>query len=68
MEQVEGFGQGIDELLVLGGIFAKVDLGLAVAGIVVVLPTGEEVVARLIVVLVEDGSCQDVSLGLPCPR
>ena len=47
MEQVEGFGQGVDELLVLGGIFAQIDLGLAVAGIVVVLAAVEEIVAGL---------------------
>ena len=55
MEQVETFSQCVDEFLVLGGILTQIDLCLAVTWIVVILTFAEEVVARLIVVLIEDG-------------
>ena len=55
MEEVETFGEGIDELLVLGGILTEIDLRLAVTGIAVVLAALQEVVALLVVVLVDDG-------------
>ena len=55
MQQVEAFGEGVDELLVLGSILTKIDLRLAVARILVVLAALEEVLVRLVVVFVEDG-------------
>ena len=55
MEEVETFGEGIDELLVRGAVLTEIDLRLAVTGIAVVLAALQEVVARLVVVLVDDG-------------
>ena len=54
MQQVETLGKSVNEFLVLGGILAQIDLGIAVAGIRVILTTGQEVVTLLIVVLVKD--------------
>ena len=56
MQQVETLSQGINQLLVLGRILTQVNLGLAVAGIRVILTAGQEIVALLIVVLVKDGN------------
>ena len=58
MQQIESLGQGVDELLVLGGILTQIDLCLAVTGIVVILALVEEIVILLVVVLVEDGHAQ----------
>ena len=54
MQQIQTFGQGVDEFLVLSGILTQVNLGLAVAGIAVVLALVQEVGVGLVVVLVED--------------
>ena len=55
MQQVETLSQGINQLLVLGGILTQVNLGLAVTGIRVILTAGQEIVALLIIVLIKDG-------------
>ena len=55
MEQIESFGQSIYQFLVLGRIFTQIDFRLSVAGIIVVLPARQEIVVRLIVVLIKDG-------------
>ena len=61
MQQVETLGKSIDKFLILGSILAQVNLGLAVAGIVVILTAGQEIVTRLIVVLVKNGYFKFVS-------
>ena len=56
MQQIETLSQGINELLVLSGVLAQINLSLAVAGIRVILTAGQEIVALLIVVLIKDGN------------
>ncbi len=58
MQQIESFGQRVDEFLVLGGILAEIHLGGALARVAVILTAGEEVVAGLVVVLIHDGHLQ----------
>ena len=60
MQQVEAFSQRVDQLLVLGGILTQIHLRLAVTRVLVVLTTLQEIVARLIVVLIHDGHSQFV--------
>ena len=59
VHQIDGLGKCIEQLVVastiLCGILAQIDLGLAVAGIVVVLTAVEIILCRLVVVLVDDG-------------
>ena len=42
MEQVETLGKGVDQLLVLSGILAQIDLCLGVTGIAVILALVQE--------------------------
>ena len=55
MNQVECLGQGVAHLFVLRGILTEINLGLAVAGIAVILAALLEIVTLLVVVLVKDG-------------
>ena len=54
VQQIQTLGQGVDQLLILSSILTQIDLGLAVAGIAVVLALVQEVGVGLVVVLVED--------------
>ena len=60
MQEIEAFGQSIDEFLVLSCILAQIDLSLAVTGIFIVLAAVEEIAVRLVVMLVDDGHSQFV--------
>ena len=66
MQQVQTFGQSIDELFVLGSILTEVNLGLAVAGIAIILALVQEIVVGLIVVLIEEWHSKLVSQFPTC--
>ena len=55
MKQIETFGKSIYKFLILSGILAQINLGLAVTGIIIILTAGKEIVALLIVVLIQNG-------------
>ena len=61
MQEIQSLCQGINEFLVLGGILTQIDLRLPVTGIIVILPAGEEIITRLIIVLVQDGHSKFIS-------
>ena len=61
MEQIECFGQGIAQFLVLSGIFAQIDLRLTVARIAVILAAGLKIGVGFVVVFVQYGHTQFVS-------
>ena len=54
MEQIETFGKGVDEFLVLRGILAQIDFRFTVTGIGIILALAEEIGVGLVVMFVDD--------------